>query len=50
MYTYDCTPTHPTNIIVKYADETTVVGPYSDGDETVYRVDVENLFHWCSET
>ena len=26
LYTYDCSPPHPTNRIIKYADDTTVVG------------------------
>ncbi|XP_039858088.1 protein FAM32A-like [Simochromis diagramma] len=25
-YTYDCTPTHPTNVIVKYANDDSMVG------------------------
>ena len=45
---YNCTPTHPTNTIIKYADNTTVVGLISDGDETAYRAEVEKLSLWCS--
>lgn len=26
LYTYDCTPTHPTNTIIKFADDNIVVG------------------------
>ncbi|KAF7642655.1 hypothetical protein LDENG_00253780, partial [Lucifuga dentata] len=40
LYTYDCRPTHPTNTIIKFADNTTVVGLISNGDETAYRDEV----------
>lgn len=49
LHTYDCTPIQPTNTTFKYADDTIVVGPISDGDETAYKVEVENLSCWCSE-
>ena len=26
LYTYDITPVHPSNVITKFADDTTVVG------------------------
>lgn len=42
LYTYDCIPTQPTNVIVKYADETTMVRLISDVDETAYRAKEEN--------
>jgi len=42
------TPTHPTNAIIKYADDTAVVRLISDGDETAYRAEVEELPIWCS--
>lgn len=48
LYTHDCTPAHPGNIIIKFADDTTVVGLISGGDETNYRKEVEDLTAWCS--
>ena len=48
LYTHDCTPTHPNNTIIKFADDTTVVGLISGGDETAYRVEVERLSVWCT--
>ncbi len=48
LYTYDCVPTHPTNKIIKFADDTTVVGLISGGDETAYREEVQNLTDWCT--
>ncbi|KAJ8362640.1 hypothetical protein SKAU_G00114710 [Synaphobranchus kaupii] len=37
LYTHDCTPSHPSNTVIKFADDTTVVGLISGGDETAYR-------------
>ena len=33
LYTYDCKPRHNSNIIIKFADDTTVMGLISDDDE-----------------
>ena len=59
LYTYDCTPTRPYqpckpttpsgNYIIKFADDTTVVGLISDGDESAYRAEVEELTGWCTD-
>ena len=48
IYTHDCTPTHPTNTIVKFADDTTVVGLITGGDESAYRDEVQRLVEWCA--
>ncbi|XP_077455065.1 rapunzel 5 isoform X2 [Stigmatopora argus] len=48
LYTYDCAPTHQSNAIIKFADDTTVVGLISGGDESAYRDEVNNLSSWCS--
>ncbi len=34
IYTHDCTATHSSNVIVKFADDTTVIGLITDNDET----------------
>ncbi len=39
--THDCTATHSSNVIVKFADDTTVIGLITDNDETAYREEVE---------
>ncbi|KAF7643798.1 hypothetical protein LDENG_00233010 [Lucifuga dentata] len=44
-----CTPIHVSNTIVKFADDTTVVGPISDNDETQYREEIHHLVQWCSD-
>ncbi|XP_072557584.1 protein phosphatase methylesterase 1-like isoform X2 [Paramormyrops kingsleyae] len=43
LYTYHCNPTHNTNVIMKFDDDTTVVGLISSGDEMAYREDVHRL-------
>ncbi|XP_066531611.1 semaphorin-4A-like [Hoplias malabaricus] len=37
------------NTIIKFADDTTVVGLISGGDETAYRDEVLGLVDWCAE-
>uniref|UniRef100_A0A669EKF5 Reverse transcriptase domain-containing protein n=1 Tax=Oreochromis niloticus TaxID=8128 RepID=A0A669EKF5_ORENI len=43
------TATRNSNIIVKFADDTTVVGLITNGDETAYREEVSALTHWCQD-
>lgn len=47
LYTNDFTAAHPSNSIIKFADDTTVVGCISGGDETAYRDEVEQLSVLC---
>ncbi|KAK3565397.1 hypothetical protein QTP86_007934 [Hemibagrus guttatus] len=47
LFTDDCTPAHHSNTIVKFADDITVVGLISGGDESTYRDKVEQLTVWC---
>lgn len=49
LYTYDCTPLHSSNLIIKFADDTTVVGLIRDDNELLYREEVENLVQWCQD-
>ncbi len=49
LYTHDCTATHSYNVIVKFADDTTVIGLITDNDETAYREEVSTLTKWCQE-
>ena len=37
LYTQDCVATHSSNIILKFADDTTILGLISNNDETAYR-------------
>ncbi|KAK3573365.1 hypothetical protein QTP86_024123 [Hemibagrus guttatus] len=47
LYTNDCTSTDPSVKLLKFADDTTVIGLIQDGDESAYR-QVEQLAAWCS--
>jgi hypothetical protein len=38
---------HDSNNIIKFADDTTVVGLITDNDETTYREEVRELAVWC---
>jgi hypothetical protein len=38
---------HDSNTIIKFADDTTVVGLITDNDETAYREEVRDLIEWC---
>ena len=49
LYTHDYTPAHASNTTIKFADDTTVVGLISEGDESAYRNEVEQLTGWCRE-
>ncbi len=47
LLTYDCSARHPSCHIVKFADDTAVVGRITDNDESEYREEVEHLMQWC---
>ena len=47
LFTHDCTARHDTNAIIKFADDTTVVGLITDHDKTAYREEVRDLTMWC---
>ncbi|XP_034095100.1 thymidine kinase, cytosolic isoform X2 [Gymnodraco acuticeps] len=49
LFPHDCVATHSSNTIVKFADDTTIIGQITDGDETAYREEVENLTSWCQD-
>ena len=45
LFTHDCMARHDSNTIIKFADDTTVVGLITD--ETAYREEVRDLTGWC---
>lgn len=49
LYTHNCTHTHPSDTIIKFADDTTIVGLIDVGDESAYRDEILNLAGWSSE-
>ena len=48
LFTHDCTAVHGSNTIVKFADDTTVIGLVSNNDESFYREEVQHLAEWCA--
>ena len=49
LFTHDCMARHDSNTIVKFSDDTTVVGLITDNDETAYREVVRDLAVWCQD-
>ena len=47
LFTHNCMASHDSNNIIKFADDTTVVGLITDNDETGYREEVRDLAIWC---
>ncbi|KAI3352644.1 hypothetical protein L3Q82_019227 [Scortum barcoo] len=43
LFTSDCSAIHSTNTIVKFADDTTIVGLILDNDETHCREEIQHL-------
>ena len=49
LFTHECVAMHASNSIIKFADDTTVVGLITNNDETAYREEVRALGVWCQE-
>jgi hypothetical protein len=49
LFTHGCVAMHASNSIIKFADDTTVVGLITNNDETAYREEVSALGVWCQE-
>ncbi len=47
LLTHDCTAKFSSNHIIKFADDTSVVGLISNNDEMHYREEVAQLAEWC---
>uniref|UniRef100_A0A8B9RC03 Alkylated DNA repair protein AlkB homologue 8 N-terminal domain-containing protein n=1 Tax=Astyanax mexicanus TaxID=7994 RepID=A0A8B9RC03_ASTMX len=45
----DCVASHKDNIILKFADDTAVIGRITGGDEAAYRSEVTRLVLWCED-
>uniref|UniRef100_A0A3Q3E360 Reverse transcriptase domain-containing protein n=1 Tax=Labrus bergylta TaxID=56723 RepID=A0A3Q3E360_9LABR len=48
-HTHDCKAIHGSNTIVKFADDTTVVGLISGNNESAYRDEVQRQAVWCAD-
>jgi hypothetical protein len=49
LFTYVCVAKHNSNTLIKFADDTTVVGLITDNDEAAYREEVRDLAVWCQD-
>jgi hypothetical protein len=49
LFTRDGVATHNFNTIIKFADDTTVLGLITINDETAYREEVRALAEWCQD-
>ena len=49
LFTHEYVAKHASNSIIKFADDTTVVGLITNNAETAYREDVRALRVWCQE-
>lgn len=49
LLTHDCVPKHKNNLIVKFADNTTVVGLIHRNEESRYREEVNLFESWCRD-
>ncbi|KAI4905570.1 hypothetical protein NFI96_009239, partial [Prochilodus magdalenae] len=49
LYTYDCVATSSSTTIVKFADDTVVLGLISNNDERAYLEEMKHLEVWCQD-
>ncbi|KAK1805683.1 hypothetical protein P4O66_019240, partial [Electrophorus voltai] len=49
LTTHDCAATSSSTIIVKFADDTIVMGLILDNDERAYLEEIKHLENWCQE-
>ncbi|KAK1803752.1 hypothetical protein P4O66_020771 [Electrophorus voltai] len=47
LYTYDCTASSSSTVIVKFTDDTVVMGLILDNDERAYLEEIKHLENWC---
>lgn len=50
LYTHDCLTSSASNLIVKFADDTTVLGLITNDNESDYRSEVQHLCHGATTT
>ena len=47
LFIHDCMARHDSYTIIKFSDDTAVVGLITDNNETAYREEVRDLARWC---
>ena len=49
LFTQDCMAKHNSNTIIKFADDTALVGLITNNHETAYREEIRDLAVWCQD-
>ncbi len=49
LYTHNCVSSHSSTSIIKFTDDTVVLGFISNNNETAYLNEVERLTSWCQD-
>lgn len=49
LYTNSCTSSHNLVKLLKFADDTTLIGLITDEDEYAYWLEIDHLVSWCSQ-
>uniref|UniRef100_A0A8C4DKS3 Reverse transcriptase domain-containing protein n=1 Tax=Dicentrarchus labrax TaxID=13489 RepID=A0A8C4DKS3_DICLA len=49
LYTNSCNSSHQSVRLLKFADDTSLIGLISGGDESAYRWEIDHLVTWCSQ-
>jgi hypothetical protein len=49
LFAHFCVAAHNFNTIIKFVDDTTVVGQITNDDEPAYREEVRDLAVWCQD-
>lgn len=49
LFNADCVAEHSTNVLIKFVDDTTIMGLITDNDERAYREEVKALTSWCQD-
>ncbi len=49
LYTHDCVSSHSSTSIIKFADDTVVLGLINNEDEAAYLDEVERITSWCQD-
>ncbi|MEL6802586.1 MAG: reverse transcriptase domain-containing protein, partial [Bacteroidota bacterium] len=49
LLTHDCCSSSPSNLMVKFADDTSILGLITNHDESAYRGEVEKMVAWCGD-
>ncbi len=49
LYTHECVSSHSSTSIVKFADDTVILGLINNDDEAAYLDEVERLTSWCQD-